>query len=160
MDRSHYWSRYHGFIYILACYNGTKGSRYHSLTTIQKTIAFIIFWYLFVFCLAVLSHAGGKIYQPKDPKYGTKKQYTKQQKEHRGIDDKKKKYTTCRLMKRIKSRTTGRQACIYRGGNMTYTLMYEDKCPASYKCVYNPWSKEPSIDDVVDSLNSIKKGNK
>ena len=130
------------------------------MTTIQKTIAFIIFWYLFVFCLAVLSHAGGKIYQPKDPKYGTKKQYTKQQKEHRGIDDKKKKYTTCRLMKRIKSRTTGRQACIYRGGNMTYTLMYEDNCPAYYKCVYNPWSKEPSIDDVVDSLNSIKKGNK
>ena len=28
-------------------------------------------------------------------------------------------------MKRIKSRVTGRQACIYRGGNKTYTLMYE-----------------------------------
>ncbi len=35
--------------------------------------------------------------------------------------------------------------------------MYEDNCPKQYKCVYNPWSKEPSIDDVVDSLNSIKK---
>ena len=120
------------------------------------TISFIICIFLFT----VLAHAGGKIYEPKDPKYGTKKQYTNQQKEHRGINDKKKKYTTCRLMKRIKSRVTKRQACIYRGGNKTYTLMYEDNCPTQYKCVYNPWSKEPSIDDIVESLNSIKKGNK
>ena len=60
-------------------------------------------------------------------------------------------------MKRIKSRTTGRQACIYQGGNKTYTLMYEDKCPRQYKCKYQPWGKEPNIDDVVNSLNSIKK---
>ena len=109
-----------------------------------------------IFALTIVAHAGGKIFEPKDPKYGTKKTYTHQQKIYRG-DKKKKKYTTCRLMKRIKSRVTKRQACIYRGGNKTYTLMYEDNCPASYKCVYNPWSKEPSIDDVVDSLNSIKK---
>ena len=70
---------------------------------------------------------------------------------------KKKKYTTCRLKKRVKSRYTGRQACIYIGGNKTYTLMYEDNCPRTYKCVYQPWGKEPNIDDVVDSLNSIKK---
>jgi hypothetical protein len=63
-------------------------------------------------------------------------------------------------MKRLKSRVTKRQACIYRGGNKTYTLMYENTCPAQYKCEYNPWSKEPSIDDIIDSLNSIKKGNK
>ena len=87
---------------------------------------------------------------------GTKKDYTRQQKIHRG-DIEEKKYTTCRLMKRIKSRSTGRQACIYQGGNKTFTLMYEDNCPSSYKCVYNPWGKEPSIDDVIDSLNSIKK---
>ena len=37
--------------------------------------------------------------------------------------------------------------------------MYENNCPKQYKCVYNPWQQEPSIDDVVDSLNSIKKGN-
>ena len=110
-----------------------------------------------MFAITILAHAKGKIYEPQDPKYGTKKQYTKQQKEHRGINDKKKKFTTCRLMKRLKSRVTKRQACIYRGGNKTYTLMYEDNCPAQYKCVYNPWSKEPSIDDIVDSLNSIKK---
>ena len=113
-----------------------------------------------IFAITVMAHAKGKIYEPQDPKYGTKKQYTNQQKEHRGLNDKSKKYTTCRLMKRIKSRVTGRQACIYRGGNKTYTLMYEDNCPSQYKCIYNPWQKEPSIDDVVDSLNSIKKGNR
>ena len=113
-----------------------------------------------IFALTIIAHAGGKIYEPQDPKYGKKKEYTHQQKNHRGINSKKKVYTTCRLMKRLKSRTTGRQACIYRGGNQTFTLMYEDNCPAQYKCEYNPWSKEPSIDDVVDSLNSIKKGNK
>ena len=100
--------------------------------------------------------AGGKIYEPKDPKYGTKKQYTNQQKEHLKKKEKK-KYTTCRVMKRVKSGVTGRQACIYLGGTKTYTLMYENNCPSSYKCEYNPWSKEPSIDDVIDSLNSIKK---
>ena len=103
-----------------------------------------------------MAHAKGKIYEPKDPKYGTSKQYTNQQKINSGINAAK-KYTTCRLKKRIKSRTTGRQSCIYEGGNKTYELMYENTCPKQFKCVYNPWSKEPNIDDVVDSLNSIKK---
>tara|TARA_R100001510_G_scaffold47446_1_gene44767 strand:- start:753 stop:1124 length:372 start_codon:yes stop_codon:yes gene_type:complete len=110
-----------------------------------------------IFAFTIIAHAEGKIYEPKDPKYGTKKQYTHQQKINRGINDKKKVYTTCRLMKRLKSRTTGRQACIYRGGNKTFELMYESNCPKQFKCVYNPWTKEPSIDDIVDSLNSIKK---
>ena len=121
-------------------------------------------WLIILFLLFVVTMStadgGGKIYEPKDPKYGQKKQYTRQQLIQRGNNDAK-KYTTCRLMKRIKSRTTGRQACIYKGGNKTFTLMYENNCPSQYKCVYNPWGKEPSIDDVVDSLNSIsKKGNK
>ena len=120
-------------------------------------------WLIILFLLFVVTMStadgGGKIYEPKDPKYGTKKQYTRQQLIQRGNDDAK-KYTTCRLMKRLKSRTTGRQACIYRGGNKTFTLMYENNCPPSYKCVYSPWNKEPSIDDIIDSLNSIKKGNK
>jgi hypothetical protein len=103
-----------------------------------------------------MAHAKGKMYEPKDPKYGTSKQYTNQQKINSGINAVK-KYTTCRLKKRIKSRTTGRQACIYEGGNKTFELMYENTCPKQFKCVYNPWSKEPNIDDVVDSLNSIKK---
>ena len=102
--------------------------------------------------------AGGKIYQPKENKryYGQRNKLTRDQKICQGIT-KAKKYTTCRIKKRIKSKVTGRQACIYEGGNKTFELMYEDNCPAQYKCVYNPWNKEPSIDDVVDSLNSIKK---
>ena len=120
-------------------------------------------WLIILFLLFVVTMStadgGGKIYEPKDPKYGIKKEYTRQQLIQRGNNDAK-KYTTCRLMKRLKSRTTGRQACIYRGGNKTFTLMYENDCPPSYKCVYNPWNKEPSIDDIIDSLNSIKKGNK
>ena len=35
-----------------------------------------------MFAITILAHAKGKIYEPQDPKYGTKKQYTKQQKEH------------------------------------------------------------------------------
>ena len=120
-------------------------------------------WLIILFLLFVVTMStadgGGKIYEPKDPKYGIKKEYTRQQLIQRGNNDAK-KYTTCRLMKRLKSRTTGRQACIYRGCNKTFTLMYENNCPPSYKCVYNPWNKEPSIDDIIDSLNSIKKGNK
>ena len=86
---------------------------------------------------------------------GPTKDYTRQQKIQRG-DIVEKKYTTCRLKKILKSRS-GKQACIYEGGNKTYELMYEDNCPRQYKCVYQPWGKEPNIDDVVDSLNSIKK---
>ena len=119
---------------------------------IITTISFIIGIFLFT----VLAHAKGKIYEPKDPKYGISKQYTKQQQINSGTTEKK-KYTTCRLKKRIKSRTTGRQACIYEGGNKTFELMYENNCHKQFKCVYNTWSKEPNIDDVVESLNSIKK---
>ena len=82
--------------------------------------------------------------------------WTQEQKYRRGLIDRK-KYTTCRLKKRIVSKYTGRQACIYVGGNKTYTLMYEDNCPSQYRCVYNPGSKEPNIDDVMDSLNSFAK---
>tara|TARA_X000001382_G_scaffold123629_1_gene107584 strand:+ start:152 stop:535 length:384 start_codon:yes stop_codon:yes gene_type:complete len=98
----------------------------------------------------------GKIYTPKEPKYGEQRNYTRQQNIQRGTKVLK-KYTTCRLMKRIQSRSSGLQACIYRGGNKTYELMYEKNCPRQYKCVYNPGQPEPNIDSVVDSLNSIAK---
>jgi len=91
--------------------------------------------------------ADGYIYKPKE--------YTKQQKVWQG-KTKKKKYTTCRLKKRIKSRT-GMMACIYIGNNKTYELMIESWCPRQYKCVYNPWGKEPNIDDVINSLNNAVK---
>lgn len=87
---------------------------------------------------------------------GTKKDYSRQQKIHRG-EIVKKQYTTCRLTKRVKSKRTGLQACIYRGGNRTFELMYEKNCPKNYKCVYNPGQPEPNIDDIIDSLNQIKK---
>ena len=82
--------------------------------------------------------------------------YTDRQKILKGLKDKK-IYTTCRLKKRLKSQRTGRQACIYVGGYKTYTLMYEQTCPRQYRCIYNPGSKEPNIDDVLDSLNAVGK---
>ena len=87
--------------------------------------------------------------------YGDKKDYTRQQKIQRGSIVEP-KMTTCRLKKILQSRS-GRQACIYEGGNKTYTLMYEDNCPRQYKCRYNPNSSEPNIDNVMDSLNQIGK---
>ena len=86
---------------------------------------------------------------------GGKKDYTRQQKIQRG-DIIEKKFTTWRLKKILKSRS-GKQACIYQGGNKTYELMYEDNCPKQYKCHYNPNSTEPNIDNVMDSLNQIGK---
>jgi|TARA_R100000426_G_scaffold82981_1_gene61402 hypothetical protein len=114
---------------------------------------------ILMFIPAQIGMSGGKLYEPKDDRkqiYGYPKDYTRKQKIQRGTIEEK-KYTTCRLMKTLKSKHTGRQACIYRGGNKTYTLMYEDNCPKQYKCVYNPGGTEPNIDDVIDSLNSIKK---
>ena len=87
--------------------------------------------------------------------YGDKKDYTRQQKIQRG-DIIEKKYTTCRLKKIVQSRS-GEQACIYEGGNKTYELMFDNNCPKQFKCIYNPNSKEPNIDNVMDSLNSIGK---
>jgi len=84
------------------------------------------------------------------------KPYTKQQLLQQG-KILEKKYTTCRLKKILKSKYTNKQACIYLGGNKTYTLMYEANCPKQYKCVYNPNSKEPNIDNVMESLRSIGK---
>jgi hypothetical protein len=84
------------------------------------------------------------------------KAYTKQQLQNQGKIEKK-KYTTCRLKKRINSKT-GQMACIYIGNNQTYEMMIESWCPKQYKCIYNPWGKEPNIDDVINSLNNATKG--
>ena len=85
-------------------------------------------------------------YKPKD--------YSRQQKEWRNPD--LKKYTTCRLKKRITSKYTNKKACIYEGGNKTFTMMIETWCPRKYRCVYGPNGSEPDIDKVMDSLRSIK----
>jgi len=86
-------------------------------------------------------------YKPKD--------YTRQQKEWRNPDVKK--YTTCRLKKRITSKYTNKRACIYEGGNKTFTMMIETWCPKKYKCLYDPNGEEPDIDKVMESLRSIGK---
>ena len=84
-------------------------------------------------------------YKPKD--------YTRQQQEWRNPDVKK--YTTCRLKKRITSKYTNKRACIYEGGNKTFTMMIETWCPKKYKCLYDPNGEEPDIDKVMESLRSI-----
>ena len=86
-------------------------------------------------------------YKPKD--------YSRQQKEWRTPDVKK--YTTCRLKKRITSKYTDKRACIYQGGNKTFTMLIESWCPKKYKCVYDPNGTEPNIDKVMESLRSIGK---
>jgi hypothetical protein len=70
--------------------------------------------------------------------------------------NRKKKLTTCRLKKRVRSKS-GQMVCIYVGNNKTYEMMIESWCPKQYKCVYNPWGKEPNIDDVINSLNNAVK---
>jgi len=84
------------------------------------------------------------------------KDYTRQQKIWQGKVQER-KYTTCRLKKRVKSQITGQQACIYQGGNKTYEMMIEKNCPKQYKCIYNPNGEEPDIDKVMESLRSIAK---
>ena len=86
---------------------------------------------------------------------GKKKEYTRQQKIWQG-KIKKKKYTICRLKKRVTSKYTKKKACIYQGGNKTFTMMIEVWCPKQYKCVYDPNGTEPDIDQVMESLRSIK----
>ena len=93
--------------------------------------------------------ADGKIYNaPKD--------YTYKQKVWQGKITEK-KYTTCRLKKRVTSKYTDKRACIYQGGNKTYTMMIETWCPKKYKCIYDPNGTEPDIDKVMESLRSIGK---
>ena len=107
-----------------------------------------------LFTTPVFADIWGYCFTCDQPK--SSENWTQQQKLRKGLIDNK-KYTTCRLKKRVKSKYTGRQACIYVGGNRTYKLMYEDNCPKQYKCHYNPNSTEPNIDNVMDSLNQIGK---
>ena len=98
--------------------------------------------------IGVKAFADGKMYNaPKD--------YTYKQKVWQGKIIEK-KYTTCRLKKRITSKYTNKRACIYEGGNKTFTMMIESWCPKKYKCLYDPNGEEPDIDKVMESLRSIK----
>ena len=111
-----------------------------------------------IMTLALLSfdvQAKGKIYEPKDPKYGKAKNYTRSQQIQRGTRIPP-KMVTCRLKKRVKAKN-GDEVCIYKGQNKTYELSIEKNCPRQYKCEYNPWGQEPNIYSVIDSLNESVK---
>tara|TARA_Y100001937_G_C7073652_1_gene309569 strand:- start:199 stop:594 length:396 start_codon:yes stop_codon:yes gene_type:complete len=129
------------------------------LTKMLKAVVFTIVWCILVFTFAMSSHAKGRNYESKiEPKYGDKKQYTLEQKKRKGLKENP-KYIKCRLAKIVKTKS-GVSACIYRGGNKTYELVVENKCPRNLLCKYNPWQKEPNIDDIVDSLNNAMKKKK
>ena len=110
-------------------------------------IAFLLFLY------PTTLNSSGKEYKYKgQPKWSwQQKQFKKQN---------KKIYVTCRL--KLQKTHKGRMAGIYEGANKTYELEFTDTfvgCPRQYKCLHNPNSKEPSIDDVLDSLRQqMKKG--
>ena len=97
--------------------------------------------------MAIKAYADTYQYTPKD--------YTRQQKIHRGeiilpI------MTTCRLMKQKVFKD--KMACIYIGAQKTFEMEFTDisiGCPRKYKCKLNPNGKEPSIDSVMESLRSI-----
>jgi len=102
---------------------------------------------LFIFSASSIQGDGKMYNKPKD--------YTYNQKVWQG-KIKEKKYTTCRLKKRLTSKYTNKKGCIYQGGNKTFTLLIETWCPKKYKCVYDPNGQEPDIDKVMESLRSIK----
>jgi hypothetical protein len=85
------------------------------------------------------------------------KPYTYQQKVNQGIIVEP-KYTMC-LRKKMVAFKNG-LACIYQGAKQTFEIEFTDKqtgCPRKYKCVYNPNSKEPNINDVMKSLKDAVK---
>ena len=87
--------------------------------------------------------------------YGTKKDYTRQQKIQRG-DIVLPRMVTCRLKKRMKAKN-GDEVCIYQGQNKTYEMAIEKNCPRQYKCKYNPYGDEPNISSVIDGINEAMK---
>jgi len=111
--------------------------------------SFVIAFLLILYSSPIQS--GGKEY-----KYKGTPQWSWQQKQIRKKD--KKIYVTCRL--KVQKTYKGKLACIYEGANRTYELEFTDTfigCPRQYKCLHNPNSPEPSIDDVLDSLRQQMK---
>ena len=86
------------------------------------------------------------------------KQLTRQQKLNNGTITPP-KLTTCRLKKQKVYKD--KIACIYEGANKRFDLDFADiriGCPKQYKCEYDKLnSKEPSIDQIMESLRSIAK---
>ena len=100
--------------------------------------------------IGVKAYADGYKYVPKD--------YTRNQKLNNGTITPP-KMTTCRLKKQKVYKD--KVACIYEGANKRYELDFADirvGCPKQFRCKYDSLnSKEPSIDQVMESLRSIAK---
>ena len=85
------------------------------------------------------------------------KQLTRQQQINQGLI-KEEQLVLCRLKKQKVYK--GKVACIYQGANRTFELSFQDirvGCVKNFRCKLNPNGKEPSIDQVMESLRSIAK---
>jgi hypothetical protein len=120
---------------------------------LRKQIGEVVAWLfliivIFGFIVLLIGAFSNKVYG---------KDWTEQQKIWQKLVTKP-VYVTCRL--KSQKVFKDKMACIYEGANKTYEMEFTDiriGCPKQYKCVHNPNSKEPSIDDVMDSLRSIAK---
>ena len=120
---------------------------------LRKQIGEVVAWLfliivIFGFIVLLIGAFSNKVYG---------KDWTEQQKIWQKLVTKP-VYVTCRL--KSQKVWKNKMACIYQGANKTYEMEFTDirlGCPKQYKCLHNPNSKEPSIDDVMDSLRSIAK---
>ena len=83
------------------------------------------------------------------------KQLTRKQQINQGLI-KEDQLVVCRLKKQKVYK--GKVACIYQGANRTFELSFQDVrigCVRNFRCKLNPNGKEPSIDQVMESLRSI-----
>ena len=111
----------------------------------------IIFCVIAVFVIGLVVTFKAFAYEYKS------KQLTRQQKINQGLI-KEPKLVLCRLKKQKVYK--GKVACIYQGANRTFELSFQDVrigCVKNFRCVLNPNGKEPSIDQVMESLRSIAK---
>ena len=111
----------------------------------------IIFCVIAVFIIGLVVTFKAFAYEYKS------KQLTRQQKINQGLI-KEPKLVLCRLKKQKVYK--GKVACIYQGANRTFELSFQDVrigCVKNLRCVLNPNGKEPSIDQVMESLRSIAK---
>ena len=113
----------------------------------------VVWLFLFILYSPTLFSKGKEYRYTKEPNWSL------QQKQRRKEQTDKKIYTTCRL--KYQKVYKGKLACIYLGANKTYELEFTDTyvgCPKQYRCLHNPNSPEPNIDDVLDSLRQQMKG--
>ena len=111
----------------------------------------IIFCVIAVFIIGLVVTFKAFAYEYKS------KQLTRQQKINQGLI-KEPKLVLCRLKKQKVYK--GKVACIYQGANRTFELSFQDVrigCVKNFRCVLNPNGKEPSIEQVMESLRSIAK---